>query len=503
MNRLSPSKVLRFFTSEMPADASDHEEARRKKLEALRSLGEEPFKVSFERTHLIGEVIEKHGGLAPGEDTGERVRLAGRVMSVRRHGKLAFADLQDVSGRIQLLAEEDALRERFELFCDLDLGDWAGGWGEVMKTRRGELSVRLEGFEVLTKSLQPWPDKFHGLKDVERRYRQRYLDIATSPEVRRIFDARSKTVEAIRQWLLERGFVEVETPMLQPIPGGALAKPFQTFHEALGMHLYLRIAPELYLKRLLVAGFERVFEINRNFRNEGVSVKYNPEFTMLELYQAFTDYLGMADLLEELTRHVATRVCGSLRISYQKTEIDFEAPFRRARLVDLVREAGVDPYGDLVSECDRLGISHDPKWPWGKLLLEIYEKQVEPTLIQPTFVMDYPVEVSPLARQHRSDPRFAEHLDLVVGGMELAPAYSELTDPVAQRDRFEGQAALRRAGDEEAHLVDEDFLLALEYGMPPCGGLGLGIDRLVMLLTDSPSIREVILFPALRPESPA
>jgi lysyl-tRNA synthetase class 2 len=306
-------------------------------------------------------------------------------------------------------------------------------------------------------------------------------------------------VAEIRRWLSERGFVEVETPMLQPIPGGALAKPFVTHHDTLGMDLYLRVAPELYLKRLLVGGVERVFEINRNFRNEGVSTQHNPEFTMLEVYQAYGDYTDMAELLESLIRDVARSVTGGLVLPWQGTEIDLSA-FRRARLVDLVREAGADPEGDLQAECDRLGVPYDPAWPWGKLLAEIYEKKVERTLVQPTFVLDFPRDVSPLARTHRTDPRFTEHLELIIGGMEIAPAYSELNDPVEQLERFRAQAARAGAGDDEAHRVDEDFLAALEYGMPPTGGLGLGIDRLVMLLTDSPSIRDVILFPALRPE---
>jgi lysyl-tRNA synthetase class 2 len=304
----------------------------------------------------------------------------------------------------------------------------------------------------------------------------------------------------MRSWLTARGFVEVETPMLHPIAGGALAKPFVTHHEVLDMDLFLRIAPELYLKRLLVGGLERIFEINRVFRNEGVSVKYNPEFTMLELYQAFADYNDMADLIEGIIRHVAVTVWGSPTVPWQGVELDFGSPFRRARLVDLVGEAGADVEGDLGAECARLGVPYDASWPKGKVLLEIYEKRVEHALIQPTFVMDFPREVSPLARRHRSEPGYTEHLELVVAGMEIAPAYSELTDPIDQRARFEAQAALRRSGDEEAHQVDEDFLRALEYGMPPAGGLGLGIDRLVMLLTDAPSIREVIFFPALRPE---
>jgi lysyl-tRNA synthetase class 2 len=374
-----------------------------------------------------------------------------------------------------------------------------GAWGEVVTTRTGELSILVDGFELLSKSRRPWPDKRSGLQDVERRHRQRYLDLATNVRAREVLAARSKTVAEIRRWLSDRGFIEVETPMLHPIPGGALAKPFVTHHETLGVDLYLRIAPELYLKRLLVGGLERVFEINRNFRNEGVSTQHNPEFTMLEAYQAYGDYTDMADLLESLIRDVAQSVTGGLVVPWHDGDIDF-GTFRRARLVDLVREAGADPDADLAAECERLGVAFDPKWPWGKLLVEIYEKKVEHTLVQPTFVLDFPRDVSPLARTHRTDPRFTEHLELIIGGMEIAPAYSELNDPVEQLARFEAQAGSAVGPEDEAHRLDEDFLTALEYGMPPAGGLGMGIDRLVMLLTDSPSIRDVILFPALRPE---
>lgn len=486
----------------MPSsNPGDHVESRRAKLEALRKAGDDPFKVGFERTHLTGDLISKYANLAPQSETKEQARVGGRVMVVRRHGRIAFADLVDYTGKIQLFAQTDRLGpQRFDLFCGLDIGDWVGAWGEMITTKTGELTVRLDGFDVLTKSLRPWPEKFHGLKDVELRYRQRYLDLATNPRAREILETRSGIVSAIRSFLTERGFLEVETPMLQPLPGGALAKPFVTHHEALDTDLYLRIAPELYLKRLVVGGMERVFEINRNFRNEGVGFQYNPEFTMLELYEAFADYNDMADLLEAMIRHVAQVTRGTLQLPYRGNEIDLESPFRRVRMIDLVREAGADPDADLAGECERLGVPYDPKWPWGKLLVEIYEKKVEGNIVQPAFVMDYPKEVSPLARAHRSEPRFTEHLDLTIGGMEIAPAYSELTDPDDQRARFEAQAALRKAGDEEAHVVDEDFLKALEYGMPPTGGLGLGIDRLTMILTDSPSIREVILFPALRPE---
>jgi lysyl-tRNA synthetase class 2 len=469
------------------------------KLEALRNAGIEPFKISFDRTHDIGDLLTKHVEIAADESTGEKVRVAGRVMSLRRLGKLAFADLQDATGKIQLFAQAETLGKAIQDFEDLDVGDWIGAWGEVVKTKTGELSILVEGFDLLTKSLRPWPDKFHGLRDVEQRYRQRHLDLATNPKARQILMARSRAVASTRNWLEAKGFIEVETPMLQPLYGGANAKPFVTFYEALDTDFYLRIAPELYLKRLVVGGFEKVFEINRNFRNEGTSVKYNPEFTMLELYEAFADYNNMADLIEELIRHVAQTVAHGLQITFKGHDIDLEQPFRRARLPDLVAELGVDLDSDLVAEAERLEVPHDPTWSWGKLLQEIYEKKVEPNLIAPTFVMDYPADMSPLVRKHRTDERFAEKLDLIICGIEMGTAYSELTDPIDQRDRLVAQAKLLAAGDEEAHVLDEDFLTALEYGMPPTGGIGLGIDRMVMLLTDSPSIREVILFPAMRP----
>jgi lysyl-tRNA synthetase class 2 len=461
---------------------------------------EAPAPFRFDRTAGIGELIGRHGALAPGLDTGEQARIAGRIQTVRGHGRIAFADLADWTGQIQLFAQAARLGDRFDGFLALGVGDWVGAWGEVITTRTGELSLRVDGFELLSKSQRPWPDKRSGLRDVESRHRQRYLDLATSERAREVLLARSQTVSEIRRFLAARRFVEVETPMLHPIPGGALAKPFVTHHETLGVDLYLRIAPELYLKRLLVGGLEKVFEINRNFRNEGVSTQHNPEFTMLEAYEAFADYFTMADLLEALIRDAAQAVTGGLSVPWWDGDIDFEPPFRRVRLIDLVREAGADPDGDLAAECDRLGVPHDPRWPWGKLLVEIYEKKVERTLIQPTFVMDFPQDVSPLARPHRSDPRFTEHLELVIAGMEIAPAYSELNDPAIQRAKFLAQAAGNLGPAEEAHRLDEDYLTALEYGMPPAGGLGLGIDRLVMILTDSHSIREVILFPALRPE---
>ena len=482
------------------SDAEAQREVRLGKAQRLRDSGDEPYKLGFDREHTITELIEKYSDLAPGSETQDTSRVAGRVMTVRRMGKLAFADLRDSSGGIQLFAKEESLGPRFETFCDLDVGDWVGAEGTIVTTKKGELSILIESFDLLSKSLRPWPEKWHGLKDVERRYRERYVDLATSEKARSVAEVRSETVRLMREWLHARGFTEVETPILQPIHGGALAKPFVTFHETLGMNLYLRIAPELYLKRLLVGGMEKIFEINRNFRNEGVSIQYNPEFTMLEAYEAFGDYNTMAELLEDLIGHVVEQIHGGSKVTWQGNEVGFSKPFRRARLIDLVREAGANPDANLKAECERLGVGYDPKWSWGKLLAEIYDRKVQSTIVQPTFVMDFPREVSPLARTHREDDRFTEQLDLVICGIEMCPAYSELTDPIEQRRRFEEQAAQRAAGDEEAHVIDEDFIKALEYGMPPAGGIGLGIDRLVMILTDSPSIREVILFPALRPE---
>lgn len=479
------------------AAASDHRHARLAKLDSLRAAGDDPFKAGFDRSHLIAEVIELSKGLQAGSQSSLQVRLAGRLTGFRRQGKLVFADLSDETGKIQLLAQANRLADRFARLDDLDIGDWVGAWGPVMRTTRGELSLALQGFEILTKGLRPLPDRWYGLKDVEGRHRQRYLDLLANPQARRVLDSRSNAIAFIRSWLIKRGFMEVETPMLQPVHGGALARPFVTYHEALNMDLYLRVAPELYLKRLLVGGMERVFELNRNFRNEGVSARHNPEFTMLELYQAFADYHDMARLLEELVSATALHLTGTRTLPYQGHTIDVTPPFRRVRLVELAEEAGIDVKADLAGQCARLEVPHDPGWPWGKLLLELYEKRVEPSLMQPTFVMDYPREVSPLARSHRSDPRFTEHLDLVIAGMEVGVAYSELTDPMDQRRRFEAQAV--ESGDE-SHMMDEDFLKALEYGMPPAGGLGLGIDRLVMVLTDQSSIRGVIAFPALRPE---
>ena len=484
------------------------EQQRLAKIEALRAAGVDPYPVRFDRTHTAAEIHSTFDSIEPGGESREQASVAGRLMLSRRQGKLSFAELQDATGRIQLFVEKDRLGdEAYARFAELDLGDWVGASGDIVKTKRGELSVRPEEVVLLSKAIRPLPEKWHGLKDVELRYRQRYLDLISNPDTKRIVEIRARAITAIREFLIGRGFIEVETPMLQPTPGGALAKPFVTHMNALDLDLYLRIAPELYLKRLIIGGLERVFEINRNFRNEGVSVKYNPEFTMLEAYQAFSDYHDMMELMEAYIGHAAREVLGTTEHTYQGRPMPLGGPFPRRRLIELASEAiGEKLDLDMTSEeARKIAEAHDvpcdPAWGTGKIVVEIYEKHVEPNLFEPTFVLDFPREASPLARPHREDPRFTEHFDLVMAGMEIGPAYSELTDPIDQRERFEAQARQRAAGDEEAMVLDEDFLRALEYGMPPTGGLGFGIDRFTMILADAPSIREVILFPLLRPET--
>jgi lysyl-tRNA synthetase class 2 len=462
-----------------------------------------PFR--YEVDARAADLAAAHQGLEPGTETDETVSVAGRLMLRRVQGKLAFGTLQDSSGRIQLFAPSQSTPE-FEAFCELNLGDWIGVRGVVMTTRRGELSVRVDEWRLLAATRRPFPDKWHGITDPDLRYRQRYVDLWVTEEARAAFLLRSRLLSLTRRWLEDRGFLEVETPVFHPIPGGATAKPFVTHHNALDLDLYLRIAPELYLKRLTIGGLERVFEIARVFRNEGLSPRHNPEFTMLELYQAYADYGDIMELTEELVAHLARELRGTTRLTYGGRDIDLTPPWRRATMVELIEEqigvrVGVDqPVDELRAVLDEHGVPHEPSWGAGKLVLELYEKTTEAALWGPVFVCDYPKEVSPLARDHREVAGVVERFEAIVAGRELCNAFSELQDPDEQRATFEAQAAASAAGDDEAMPVDEDYLRALEYGLPPTGGLGIGIDRLVMLLADVATIRDVVLFPTLRPE---
>ncbi len=445
------------------------------------------------------------GDLDDGAETGVQATIAGRLMLRRVQGKLAFGTLQDGGGRIQLFAPSKVTPD-FAAFTDLSLGDWIGVSGEIMKTRKGELSIKVESWVMLAPAARPFPDKFHGISDPDTRYRQRYVDLWVTPESRDVFVMRSRIISLIRRWLEDRRFMEVETPMLHPIPGGALATPFTTHHNALDAELYLRIAPELYLKRLIAGGFERVFEIGRVFRNEGMSTRHNPEFTMLELYQAYADYADIMSLTEELVAYLATELHGTTQLTYGERELDLSTPWRRATMLELIEEhtglaLSLDTdLDELRATAKDLGVEVKDSYGPGKLVLEIYEKTTEAALWGPVFVTDYPKEVSPLSRDHRSEPGMTERFEAIVAGRELCNAFSELIDPVEQRARFEDQAQLKADGDEEAMVVDEDYLRAMEYGLPPTGGLGIGIDRLVMLLADVHTIRDVVLFPTLRPE---
>jgi lysyl-tRNA synthetase, class II len=485
------------------------ERARRlAKLEALRAAGADPYPVRFDRTHTAAELQEHWGHLDAGAETDDVVRVAGRILLLRRQGKLTFATLRDRSGSVQLFVSRAVMGDAAHgAFDELDLGDWVGAEGTVIKTRKGELSVKTTSFTLLAKALRPLPEKWHGLSDVDTRFRQRYVDLIANDEARRVFAIRFAVLATIRRHLTDRAFVEVETPVLHVQAGGAAARPFETYHHALDMPLTLRIALELHLKRLLVGGMERVFEIGRVFRNEGLGTRYNPEFTMLELYQAFADYTDMMTLTEELVAACARDAIGVTLVESEAGRLDLTPPWPRRAMLELISEhAGVDvhptqPVAELEAVCDRLEVPREPGWGPGKLVMEIYEKTVEPNLAGPVFVLDYPREVSPLARTHRDDPALVERFEVVAQGRELANAFSELNDPVDQLTRFEEQAELAAAGDEEAHGVDDDYVRALEYGLPPCGGLGIGVDRLVMLIAGVSTIREVILFPHLRPET--
>jgi lysyl-tRNA synthetase class 2 len=489
-------------------EPQDERARRLAKLDTLRAAGVDPYPVRFDRDRTIAELHAEYGALEAGAETGDVVRVTGRLLLIRRQGKLTFATMRDGTGSVQLFVSRAVIGDdQHAAFDDLDLGDWIGAVGTVMKTKKGELSVKVTDFTLLAKALRPLPDKWHGLGDIDTRFRQRYVDLIANDDARRVFEIRFAAIEALRQFLKEGGFVEVETPVLHTVAGGATAKPFFTHHNALDLDLSLRVALELHLKRLLVAGYEKVFEIGRVFRNEGLGTRYNTEFTMLEAYEAYADYFDMMSLTEELVAHAAITAVGSTRVGSGDAELDLAPPWPRQTMIDLIREhAGVDvhpsmPVDKLERICDDLGVAREKGWGSGKLVLEIYEKTVEPNLVGPVIVYDYPREVSPLARVHRDDPDLVERFEVVALGRELANAFSELTDPIDQRARFEAQAALRALGDEEANELDEDYLRALEYGLPPCGGLGIGVDRLVMLLAGVTTIREVILFPQLRPEA--
>jgi lysyl-tRNA synthetase class 2 len=482
------------------------------KLDELRARGTNPYPYRFDRSHTIGEIRAAHGALEPGVETEEAVAVAGRVMLIREQGKLVFATLRDRSGEIQLfLSKAAAGDDVFTRFGDLDLGDWLGVHGTVMTTRKGELSVNVERFELLSKALRPMPGKWHGLTDTDTRFRQRYADLIVNDEARRTFEIRHEMIASFRRTLQGLGFIEVETPILHLEAGGAHARPFVTHHNTLDVTMYLRIALELHLKRLIVGGMERVFEIGRVFRNEGISSRHNPEFTMLELYQAFADHTEMIDVTELLITQAAEEATGTSVVEVhgaagQVESVDLAAQWRRARMIDLVEEAiGVavhpsQPVEQLRALADAHGVQWAPRWGSGKIIEELFEKRAEATIVAPTFVTGHPVEISPLARVDRTDPFLTERFELFIGGREYANGYSELNDPAEQRARFEDEQRAKEAGDDEAAGVDDDYLRALEYGMPPTGGLGVGTDRVAMLLAGVQSIKEVILFPTLRPE---
>ena len=486
----------------------EQEKARRlAAIDSLRQSGTNPYPYRFDRSHSLGDIRAEHGALEAGSETDVSVDVAGRIMLKRDQGKLIFATLQDRSGDIQLFVSKAVVGdEAFAAIAELDLGDWVGVTGTVMTTRKGELSIKVASLVLLSKAVRPLPDKWHGLTDTDTRYRQRYADLIGNEESRRMFAVRHAVIASFRRTLHERGFIEVETPVLHMEAGGAHARPFLTHHNALDMQLYLRIALELHLKRLIVGGMERVFEIGRVFRNEGISTRHNPEFTMMELYQAFADYTDIMDLTEVLFVNAAVDATGSSVVLIDDVEVDLAQPWRRVRMVDLVSEAtGVTVHpsqsrDDLVALAQKHGVKVENHHGPGKIIEEMFEHLCESSLREPTFVTGHPVEISPLAREDRNDPHLTERFELFVGGRELANAYSELNDPVIQRARFEDEQKQKEAGNAEAGTVDEDFLRALEYGMPPTGGLGIGMDRLVMLIGGAASIRDVILFPTLRPE---
>jgi lysyl-tRNA synthetase, class II len=497
----------------MNPEESDQVVQRRANLEALKQLGVDPYPQRFDGATPITRLVAEHGAKTAQELEAPRLstRIAGRILAIRTFGKAGFLQLSDGRSRVQVYVRQDSVPETdFRIFKLLDIGDWVGVEGYLFRTKTNEFSVHVSTLNFLSKSLLPLPEKWHGLQDIETRYRQRYLDLIVNPDSRRVFEVRSRVVTTLREFLIARGFLEVETPMMQPMAGGALARPFVTHHKALDMQLYMRIAPELYLKRLVVGGIDRVFEINRVFRNEGISTQHNPEFTMLEFYWAYADYNDLIALTEEMLLHVAVSATGSDEVTFGEHKLSLKPPFRRLSLRDAARDAAARRLGIAVADAElrsreaaaalatRLGIEVMPASGAGKITASIFEALCEADLVQPVFVYDFPTEVSPLSKQRKDDPDTVERFELYMGGFEVANAFSELNDPVEQRRRFEQQLQERTGGDEEAHGMDEDYIRALEYGLPPTGGEGIGIDRLVMVLTDSPSIRDVILFPLMR-----
>ncbi|WP_066185565.1 MULTISPECIES: lysine--tRNA ligase [Gracilibacillus] len=491
----------------MSEETNEQMQVRLEKMENYREQGIDPFGDKFVRTDLAADLFERYQDWTKEELEEQKIEttVAGRVMTKRGKGKVGFSHIQDLSGQIQLYVRKDQIgEETYEIFKSTDLGDIVGVTGIVFKTKVGELSVKATQFTMLTKSLRPLPEKFHGLKDVEQRYRQRYLDLITNMDSKHTFILRSKIIQSMRRYLDDKGYLEVETPMMHSIPGGASARPFETHHNALDIPLYMRIAIELHLKRLIIGGMEKVYEIGRVFRNEGVSTRHNPEFTMIELYEAYADYHDIMELVEELIAHIAKEVTGSMIITYGEHEIDLTPRWTRLHMVDAIKEyTGVDFWQQLTDEeakalAKEHGVDVEDNMTYGHIVNEFFEQKVEDKLIQPTFVYGHPVAISPLAKKNKEDERFTDRFELFVVGREHANAFSELNDPVDQRERFEAQVKEKEQGNDEAHEMDEDFLEALEYGMPPTGGLGIGIDRLVMLLTNSPSIRDVLLFPQMR-----
>lgn len=488
-------------------ELNDQFQVRRDKMNKMREEGIDPFGERYDRSHQSAQIIAEFDEFSKEdlEEKSAQVTIAGRMMTKRGKGKAGFAHIQDLEGQIQIYVRKDSVgEEAYELFKSSDLGDIIGVTGMVFKTNVGELSIKATSFEVLTKALRPLPDKYHGLKDVEQRYRQRYLDLIVNPESKQTFIMRSKIIQSMRRYLDSKGYLEVETPTMHSIPGGASARPFITHHNALDMPLYMRIAIELHLKRLIVGGLEKVYEIGRVFRNEGVSTRHNPEFTMIELYEAYADYKDIMNLTENLIAHIAEEVLGTTTIQYGEDEIDLKPEWKRLHMVEAVKEAtGVDFWQEMsVEEAKRHAADHGieitKNMTVGHIINEFFEQKVEETLVQPTFIYGHPVEISPLAKKNPEDPRFTDRFELFIVRREHANAFTELNDPIDQRERFEAQLKEREEGNDEAHLMDDDFVEALEYGMPPTGGLGIGIDRLIMLLTNSPSIRDVLLFPQMR-----